>query len=46
MIMAEFLWTNMFVCAALEDHYVKNEVYELNCKSGYQLNLQKSICVM
>ena len=28
-------------CAALEDQYVKSEVYKSNCKSVYQLNLQK-----
>ena len=31
----------MLVCAALEDQYVKSEVYKPNCKSLYQLNLQK-----
>ena len=31
----------MLVCAALEDQYVKSEVYEPNCKCVYQLNLQK-----
>ena len=31
----------MLVCAPLEDQYVKSEVYERNCKSAYQLNLQK-----
>ena len=30
--MAELLWKNTFVCAALEDQYVKNEVYKPNCK--------------
>ena len=39
--MAELLWRNMLVCAALEDQYVKSEVYEPNCKCVYQLNLQK-----
>ena len=38
---AELLWENMLVCAPLEDQYVKSEVYERNCKSAYQLNLQK-----
>ena len=40
-IIAELLWENMLVCAPLEDQYVKSEVYERNCKSAYQLNLQK-----
>ena len=32
---------------ALENHYVKSEVYKPSCKSVYQLNLQESsICVM
>ena len=31
----------MLVCAVLEDQYVKSEVYKPNCKSVYQLNLQK-----
>ena len=39
--MAELLWKNMLVCAALEDQYLKDEVYKPNCKSVYQLNLQK-----
>ena len=39
--MAEVLWKNTLVCAALEDQYVKSEVYKPNCKSVYQLNLQK-----
>ena len=39
--MAELLWKNMLVCAALEDQYLKDEVYKPNCKSIYQLNLQK-----
>ena len=33
-------------CVALEDQYVKSEVYKPNCKSVYQLNLQKRICAM
>ena len=37
--MAELLWK--IVCAALEDQYLKSEVYKPNCKSVYQLNLQK-----
>ena len=38
---------NTPVCAGLEDEYVKSKVYKPNCKSVYQLNLQKkSICVM
>ena len=41
--MAELLWKNMFVCAALEDQYVKSEVYKPNCKSICQLNLYKKI---
>ena len=40
-MMAELLWKNMLVCAALEGQYVKSEVYKLNCNSVYQLNLQK-----
>ena len=36
--MAELLWKNTLVCAALEDQYVKREVYKPNCKSVYQLN--------
>ena len=40
-IMAELLWKNTLVGAALEDQYVKSEVYKPNCKSVYQLNLQK-----
>ena len=39
LIMAEMLWKNMLVCAALEDQYVKSEVCKPNCKSVYQLNL-------
>ena len=39
--MAELLWKNMLVCAALEDQYVKSEVYKPNCKSICQLNLLK-----
>ena len=39
--MAEVLWKNILICAALEDQYVKSEVYKPNCKSAYQLNLQK-----
>ena len=39
--MAELMWKNTLVCAALEDQYVKSEVYKQNCKSVYQLNLQK-----
>ena len=43
--MAELLWKNMLICAALEDRYVKSEVYEPNCKSVYQLNLKrKHLC--
>ena len=33
-------------CTPWEDQYVKSEVYKPNCKNVYQLNLQKSICVM
>ena len=32
----------MLICAALEDQYVQSEVYKPNCKSVYQLNLQKN----
>ena len=39
--MAELLWKNMLVCAALEDQYLKDQVYKPNCKSVYQLNLPK-----
>ena len=39
--MAEVLWKNTLVCAALEDQYVKSEVYKPDYKSVYQLNLQK-----
>ena len=39
--MAELLRKNILVCAALEDQYVKSEVYKPNCKSVYQLNLEK-----
>ena len=39
--MAEVLWKNILVCATLEDQYVNSEVYKPNCKSVYQLNLQK-----
>ena len=35
------LWKNMLVCAVMENQYVKSEVYKPNCKSVYQLNLQK-----
>ena len=28
-------------CAVMENQYVKSEVYKPNCKSVYQLNLQK-----
>ena len=43
--MTELLWKNTLVCAALEDQYVKSEVYKPNCKSVYQLNLQiKHLC--
>ena len=39
--MAELLWKNMLVCAAVEVQYVKTEVWKPNCKNVYQLNLQK-----
>ena len=39
--MAEVFWKNMLVFAALEDQYVKSEVYKPNYKSVYQLNLKK-----
>ena len=39
--MAELLWKNTLLCTALEDQYVKSEVYKPNFKSVYQLNLQK-----
>ena len=32
---------NTLICAALEDQYVKSEVYKLQCKSIYQLDLPK-----
>ena len=41
--MAELLWKNTLVCAALKDRYVKREVYKPNCKSVYQLNPVKSL---
>ena len=31
----------MHVYAVLEDQYLKGEVYKPNCKSVYELNLQK-----
>ena len=34
------------VCAVLEDQYIKSEVYKPNCKSAYQLNLQKKAFVL
>ena len=39
--MAEVFWKNMLVFAALEDQYVKSEVYKPNYKSVYPLNLKK-----
>ena len=39
--MVKFLWKNIVVWSALEDQYVKSEVRKPNCKSVYQLNLQK-----
>ena len=43
--MTELKWKNTLVCAALEDQYVKSKVYQQNCKSAYQLNLQnKYLC--
>ena len=39
--MAELLWEKTLNSAALEDQYAKSEVYKPNCKSVYQLNLQK-----
>ena len=39
--MAELLQKNMLVCATLEDQFVKSEVYEPNCESVCQLNLQE-----
>ena len=30
--MAELLWKDTLICAALVDQYVKNEVYKPNCK--------------
>ena len=39
--MAEVFWKNTLVCAALEDQYVKSQVYKPNYKSVEQLNLQK-----
>ena len=38
--MAE-LWKKTLVFATLEDQVVESEVYKLNCKSVYQLNLPK-----
>ena len=42
LIMAEMLWKNMLVCAALEDQYVKSEVYKVFISKIFK----KSICVM
>ena len=43
--MAELLCKKTLVCAVLEDQYVKSEVYKANCKSVYQLNIQrKHLC--
>ena len=39
--MAEVLSKNTFICAALEEQYAKIEGYKPNCKSVYQLSLQK-----
>ena len=39
--MADWLWKNTLICAALEDQYVKSEVYKRNTKRVYQLYLQK-----
>ena len=44
--MAELLWKNMLVCAAVEVQYVKTEVWKPNCKNVYQLNLQKKAFVL
>ena len=44
--MAEVLWKNALVCAVLEDQYERSEVYKSNCKSVYQLNLQKKAFVL
>ena len=44
--MAEVFWKNMLVFAALEDQYVKSEVYKPNYKSVYQLNLKKKAFVL
>ena len=40
-LFAELSWKNLLVCAALDNQYVKSEVYKPNCKSVYQLHLQK-----
>ena len=37
---------NTLVCAGLKDEYVKSKVYKPNCKSVYQLNLQKKAFVL
>ena len=44
--MAEMLWKNTRFYTALADQYVKSDIYKPNCKSVYQLNRQKSVCVM
>ena len=38
--MAELLWKNLLVCAALEDDYVKSEV----CKPNLQDYVKSEVC--
>ena len=33
LIMTELMWKSTLICAALEDQFVKSEVYKPNCKS-------------
>ena len=45
--MAELLLKNMLVCAALEDEYVKSEVYKPNLQKCLLVkSSKKAFCVM
>ena len=45
--MAELLWKNTLLCAALEDQYVKSKVYKPYCKClPVKYSKKKKIYVM
>ena len=43
LIMAELLWKNRLVCAALEDEYIKREVYKPNLQEVFTSKIFKKI---